>query len=280
MKFIKSVIPDRFGSVLQRYRKEEVEKTNSTTQISNYIELLDQDKVPRPHYGYCILKAAEQAKILGYDKISVLEFGVAGGNGLLNIEWHIKKIKKVLDMNFEVYGFDTGKGLPRSSDPRDVPYLWFEGDFVMDEELLRSRLDHAHLVIGDVKETVKNFFDRYKPAPVACIFEDLDYYTSTLDSFEIFNTNPNNYLPRIPIYFDDVIGRFEFPMNEYIGELAAINKFNEVFEAKKIAKINYLRLKRRVSAKWNEQIYIFQDFGHPKYSEPIREKQPQKTALK
>ena len=40
----------------------------------------------REHYYYCIRAAAETAAALGIPKISVLEFGVAGGNGLLEIE--------------------------------------------------------------------------------------------------------------------------------------------------------------------------------------------------
>src|SRR5690606_6371343 len=35
--------------------------------------------VPRPHYAYCVFSAAALAKQLGYPRISVIEFGVAGG---------------------------------------------------------------------------------------------------------------------------------------------------------------------------------------------------------
>jgi len=245
----------------------------------SYTDKLEHDLLPEPYYGYCILSAAQQAKVLGYERISIIEFGVAGGNGLLSIEWNCQQISNIVGIDFEVCGFDSGIGLPKPSDPKDLPYLWFEGDFLMDIALLQSKLTISELVIGDVKKTVLDFYDKYNPAPVACIFEDLDYYTSTLDSFNIFETEPDNYLPRIPIYFDDVIGRFEFPMNEWVGELAAIKAFNELNESKKIGKINYLNHKRRVPAKWNDCIYVFQDFEHPRYRDPIREKQPHKCAL-
>ena len=41
-----------------------------------------------PYYGYCVYNAAILARKLGYKRISVLEFGVAKGDGLKNLEWH------------------------------------------------------------------------------------------------------------------------------------------------------------------------------------------------
>ena len=45
--------------------------------------------VERPHYGHCIFEAAKLAARLNYPKISVVEFGCGGGNGLLNAEMNI-----------------------------------------------------------------------------------------------------------------------------------------------------------------------------------------------
>ena len=70
--------------------------------------------VPRPHYAYCMYQAARLAMLLGIPRISVLEFGVAGGNGLIVIEQHAGWIQRELGVNLEVYGFDTG-GSPRAS---------------------------------------------------------------------------------------------------------------------------------------------------------------------
>lgn len=244
-----------------------------------YLARLEDNDVPRPHVGYCILKAAEQAKLLGYNKISIIEFGVAGGRGLLSIEYHIEEIKNVIDMDFEVYGFDSGQGLPKPTDPRDCPYLWFEGDFAMDYNKLQSSLKYSTLVIGDVKETCATFHDKYEHAPIACVFNDLDYYSSTKASLEIFNCDPKHYLPRIPFYLDDIIGRFEYPMNDFVGELAAVHEFNATQETKKIGKINGLCYKQKRPAKWHEKIFIFQDFNHPRYADPIRMKQPDKCKI-
>ena len=44
------------------------------------------DAVVRPQYAYCIIEAAKMAKDMGLEKFSIIEFGVAGGNGLVNIE--------------------------------------------------------------------------------------------------------------------------------------------------------------------------------------------------
>ena len=40
---------------------------------------MDYDEIERPNYAYCMYNAAILAKQLGYSKISVIEFGVAGG---------------------------------------------------------------------------------------------------------------------------------------------------------------------------------------------------------
>ena len=44
----------------------------------------NEERLPRMHYAYCMYMAALEAKTLGYKKISVIEFGVAGGQGLMN----------------------------------------------------------------------------------------------------------------------------------------------------------------------------------------------------
>jgi hypothetical protein len=227
-----------------------------------YKELLDNDEVSRPHYGFCVYNAANLAVKLGYPKISVIELGVAGGNGLMNLEYHIEKIKKDMNIDIELYGFDMETGLPKSDDYRDLLYLWREGFHKMDREKLESRLKFAKLVIGDVKITSQDFFSKYKPAPLGAVLVDLDYYSSTINAFQLFNTDSNNYLPRIYCYFDDIIGT-----NEFVGQLCAIKEFNDDHEHKKIAKIYGLHVQRRFSRRWNEQIFCFHDFKHPKYNQ-------------
>ena len=57
---------------------------------------------------------------LGYDRISVIEFGVAGGNGLVALESCARQAAELSGVAIDTYGFDTGTGLPK---PTDVQLL-------------------------------------------------------------------------------------------------------------------------------------------------------------
>lgn len=74
-------------------------------------------------------QAARLVKLLEIPRISVLELGVASGNGLVVIEQHARWIRHELDVNLEIYGFDTGEGLPEPVDYRDLAYGWKAGFF-------------------------------------------------------------------------------------------------------------------------------------------------------
>jgi hypothetical protein len=123
----------------------------------SYIDRLLIGAVDRPHYGYCLLQAAKLARSLGYPRISMIEFGCGGGNGLINAEMHINEITKIFPIEIELYGFDSGAGLPCPQDYRDMPHYFREGLFEMDVRALLSKLKRAKLVIGDVKENVQHF---------------------------------------------------------------------------------------------------------------------------
>ena len=90
-----------------------------------------------------------------------------------------------------------------------------------------------------------------------------------MSSFQIFDTDPARYLPRVFCYFDDIVSDGFWANNKYVGELRAIDEFNEANSHKKIAKIPGLALSRKVPAYWNEQTYVFHDFNHPQYSDLI-----------
>ena len=220
--------------------------------------------VPRPQYGYCIYHAALLARALGLPRISVIEFGVANGNGLRNIEFHVKNIRKQVDVHIDVFGFDLESGLPESDDYRDLLFKWSPGRFPMREKAeIEKSLEFSTLIIGDVKETCKTFFtDHYKGGPIGCIFFDLDLYSSTKAAFHIFDTSPENYLPRMYCYFDDILGT-----NEYIGELAAIKEFNETNPTRKIAKPYGFFAARKME--WAVKIFMFHDFEHREYNKSI-----------
>jgi hypothetical protein len=124
--------------------------------LFSYTDRLLIGAVDRPNYGYCIFQAAKLAKSLEYPRISVIEFGCGGGNGLVNAEMHINEVTKIFPVDIELYGFDRGAGMPCPQDYRDMPHYFSEGIFEMDIPALQRRLKQAKLVIGDVKETLRH----------------------------------------------------------------------------------------------------------------------------
>ena len=160
----------------------------------------------RMQYAYICFHAAKLGKKLGYKKISIIEYGVAGGQGLLILEEHIKEIEKYFDIEIDVYGFDTGEGLPDPIDYRDLPYHWKKGFYSMNQDVLKNKLTKAKLVIGDIENTSKTFFSKYNPAPIGAVIHDFDFYSSTKTALSMMNDNSDFFLPRVFSYFDDTIG--------------------------------------------------------------------------
>lgn len=214
----------------------------------------------RLQYFYCIHRATEEALKLNKKEISIIEFGVAQGNGLIEIENICSCINKINNqISFKVYGFDLQTGLPQPKDYRDLPYLWNKGFYNMDIDKLKNKLQFSELLIGDVGETTKTFFETYSPPPIGAIFFDLDYYSSTKKSFRIFSGDDKYYLPRVYCYFDDVFAI------EFIGEKLAIKEFNEKNEHKKIGK-SFISASISCPIDTALKMYEFHNFSHPEYS--------------
>jgi hypothetical protein len=228
---------------------------------------LDLDLLPRPYYAYGIYQSAIQAKRLGLARMSVIEFGVAGGTGLVIMEQLADLLGKAVGIDIEVYGFDSGSGLPPPADNRDLPYVWKKGFYKIDEAAVRAKLHRAKLIFGLVSETVGKFAQEQKPAPIGFVAFDLDYYTSTVDAFKLFDAaGPENRLPRIFCYFDDIIGKDEELHCEHVGELAAIAEFNRAHPTLKFGRIFGLRHKRIFHSGWCDQIFVLHDLAHPQYA--------------
>lgn len=234
--------------------------------VGSFKTRLDYDIFKRPHYAYCLFHSARLAHLLGVRRISVVEFGVAGGSGLLELENLAIQVEKEFPVAIEIYGFDTGEGLPEPVDYRDIPFVWKAGFYKMDQELLRAKLKRSTLVLGDVKNTVPVFFETYDPAPLSAAFVDLDFWSSTVEALKIFDAPHDRILPRVYCYMDDVFGNeFGGLQNKYVGQLAAIREYNETNEMRKLAKISGFYWTRRVPAPWSEKIYIHHAFDHPQY---------------
>ena len=144
-------------------------KIVKTFNLLSYQDRVAIGAVVRPPYAYCIFQAAQLASLLGYPRISILEFSCGGGNGLVVAEKHIAETEKIFDVKLDLYGFDMGSGLPKPRDYRDIPHLFKGGLYKMDVDAVQRRLKAAKLLIGDVRETCASFFKDYNPAPIGCI---------------------------------------------------------------------------------------------------------------
>lgn len=221
----------------------------------------------RPCYTWGVMQGTHLAKVLGYDRISVLEFGVAGGRGLISLEKIAQRFESIYDIKMDVYGFDTGSGLPKPKDYRDLPNLYRKNQFHMDVVKLKKRLKKAQLVLGLIEDTIGEFIQS-SPAPVAFIAVDLDYYSSTVHALRILVSEEKIILPRVYCYFDDILGR---SCCEYVGEGLAIVEFNKSNEMRKIAPISGLKfhLPHPFNNKnWVEKFFMAHIFDHQFYGNP------------
>jgi hypothetical protein len=192
------------------------------------------DLSERSAYLMGILAAARQAAKQQVGEISVAEFGVAGGSGLLVLQEEAAAVEEETGIAIRVYGFDAGAtGLPAFiGDYRDHPDAWRPGDFPMDEAALRAKLaPRTNLVLGNVSETVQSFFARYDPPPIGFASIDLDLYSSCRDALRILSAADRRMLWHVPIYFDDIQFMFN---HRFAGELLAIHEFNRENELVKI----------------------------------------------
>jgi hypothetical protein len=218
----------------------------------------------RPHYAYGVYHAADLARRLGLKAISAIEFGVAGGRGLMALERIARMVSSELGVQIHVVGFDSGEGMPAPVDYRDLPHIWDQGFYQMDVAKLKSSLaPSTELVLGPVEQTVPAWIPK---ASVGFVAFDLDYYSSTKTAFGLFQREvPANVLPRVYCYFDDLLWPEHACHNDYTGELCAIREFNDEHGSKKICPIHMLRQMRATGDPWNEQMYVFHDFKHPLY---------------
>jgi len=234
-------------------------------RLGTYDWRVDLGAVERPAYAYCVREAARLAKALGVPRISVIEFGVAGGNGLLALERHAQRVAESVGVEIDVYGFDSGRGLPAPTDYRDLPYHWKAGFFEMDAASLRARLRHATLILGEVADTLQSFVEDHHPAPIGAVMHDMDLYSSTSAGLKLFDVDEAFRLPRIFTYFDDIIGDENSLYNEYTGERLAIAEFNACHPLQKICPAVHLAW--RSLAEWHQQVYVVHDFGHSRYND-------------
>ena len=183
----------------------------------------------RTHYAKIIGAAGELAKIKGYDRISIIEFGVATGNGLRLAEIYAEELSYLLGIKIDVYGFDSGVGLLTLHDYRDVDNFFTNGMFKTDVDRLKSSLKNAQLIIGDICETAGSFLNE-NIAPIGAMLIDVDVYRPTVAILDLLLEDDKYFLPEVFLYFDDIVNNWEFQ-----GETLAIKEFNNKSKNAKIS---------------------------------------------
>tara|TARA_B100000886_G_scaffold336241_1_gene294623 strand:- start:3850 stop:4713 length:864 start_codon:yes stop_codon:yes gene_type:complete len=221
------------------------------------------DLILRFHHAYALLNAADLAKKYGLKRISIIEFGVAAGAGLSNLEFIAMKVSKVTGIEIDIFGFDTAEGLPKPESYKDHPELYAEGDLPMSfKKLSKSLGKNTKLIIGKIDETIKDFVKKdFSESPIAFISIDVDYYSSSMSSLEVLSMKPNNYLPLVSIYLDDIQDDFH---NSICGVLGASIDFSKKNEMRIIEKNNFLRTKRIFkNAPWIDHMFYAHILDHP-----------------
>lgn len=231
--------------------------------FGSYSQKIDFDLVIRQQNAFCLLKAAEFAKSLGIKSVTAIEFGVAAGAGLLNICEISKNITKETGVEFKIFGFDTGAGMPPPRDYRDQPEIFKEGHFPMVDrtKLLQALPDNAKLIVGDIAQTVPEFIKTLSPeSPIGFISVDVDYYWSAKECLSVLLGEPEKYLPMTLVYLDDI----GVPSsNPWVGELLAVNEFNAENHHRKIHPYTFLRSQRIFKqTRWIEQIFMLHTLDH------------------
>jgi hypothetical protein len=229
----------------------------------------------RVQYMYSIYEAAKRAKSIGLAGITIIEFGVASGRGIIAMIKYAEKVSKALNIEINIMGFDSGEGMPVLVDYRDHPEYYTHGDFPM---FNRNRLidmlpENAQIVFLDlIKDSWAKTNFKY---PIGFIAVDVDYYSSTQSILKhLLEIDKEMLLPNILMYFDDVVLDNH---NIYQGELLAIHEFNEIESLRKIeSHSKILRHKRMFKNEtWIDNMYQLHVMDHAYRQKPYRdEKSP------
>ena len=215
----------------------------------------------RPHYAWGVVCGAYLARALEIKRVSVMEIGVAGGNGLVILEMIAEKVRSYFGLDIDVYGFDSGTGNPKPTDYRDTPNLLQEGDYPMDAEKLKKRLRRAELLLGPIERTIESFIQS-KPAPVAFVAFDTALYSATTKALKLFEADEKTLLPRIQCYFAASSGH---TYSDFNGDRLAISEFNDAHQLRKISPCYGLDTRLPDSKAWAQKMYLAHIFDHSLY---------------
>ncbi len=221
------------------------------------------DLVLRPHNAYSLYEAVRRSRRFGLRQLTVVECGVASGAGLLNLCRIAEQVTRTTGVQFQIFGFDSGKGMPPPIDYRDHPELYWEGNYPMDPAKLAAALPaNARLVLGSLSETIPEFVASLKPeSPIGYVVLDVDYYSSTVDALHLLDGPPDCYLPTTLVFVDDMDLESH---NAWCGARLAVREFNDARTLRKIEHDDFL-VHRRIfkHPKWLSQMHQLHVLDHP-----------------
>jgi hypothetical protein len=217
----------------------------------------------RGHYAYCMVLAAETALRMSLSRVTVIEFGVWYGAGLKNLCEIADFLHQTLGVEFRVWGFDTGVGLPEVADWRDHPELWAGGTLAMpDFAALASELPaNCRLVIGDCKDTLGPLLREHgsAEAPIGFVALDVDQYRSSVSALKVFEAEATHLAPVVPVWVDD--SYLSVLQTTFAGEGLAIREFNDAHALRKIEQ-KVVRTDDHPRL-WHHCIWFAHVFDHP-----------------
>ena len=215
-------------------------------------------KTFRPEFEIIIDYYLSKEENKNLDHIIIIEFGVSYGKSLKYLEDLKIKFEKRYKVEIRLFGFDTFEGMPKTENIYDQPYDWNKGDYISDYQTVQSKVKSANLIKGDIKNTVnRELFESYNISNILIILFDLDYFSSTNNSFKIFENSFSSYmLPRVGLFFDNI-----HSSSEISGEYYSIQKFNDenIKNGKIISKDFYLE-------KFDNRFYQYLNLNHKLFS--------------
>jgi hypothetical protein len=221
------------------------------------------DAVRYPPYAVGLQTACKYASLAGQPGFTAIEFGVAGGNGLVELSSYAARLSQRTGLKINVAGFDAASGLPMSPDRRDAPWLWNPGDFPSDVDRLRRILPNdTELVLGRIQDTLPSWLDKKLQSPIGFVSVDVDLYSGTAAICEAMGrANVKCLLPFVSFYLDDAL-RFLTP--RATGELAAISEFNERYPDRQFDRDDWITEDRPFAERlWLKRMYSLCCFDHP-----------------
>lgn len=115
-------------------------------------------------------------------------------------------------------------------------------------------------MIGDCRQTAAAFLQT-SSLVIGFISVDVDYFSSASACLSVMGGAPAQYLPAVPVYFDDI---FLPHHNPWCGELLALREFNHAHALRKLAPSTALRERRFLkTASWIPQMYTLHVLDHP-----------------